>query len=86
MKNERLIILSILVNFFGFMFLRCRAVYHSGVQSRPDSDLLATDGAWTVSCHPQGRTYKTQLRLKNGESAATEAFPDIVLSISDLLG
>jgi Uma2 family endonuclease len=35
---------------------------------------------------PQGREYKTQMRLQRGDSVAPLAFPDVTFQVGDLLG
>jgi len=44
------------------------------------------DDVLMVYRNPQGRTYKTQFRLKKEESVALETFPNVLLAVTDLLG
>jgi Uma2 family endonuclease len=46
---------------------------------------LTTDSL-LVFREPSGATYKTQLGLQHAMSIAPLAFPDLVLSVSELLG
>src|SRR4030095_7726610 len=48
-------------------------------------DLTAAD-TLLVFREPSGATYKTQLALQGASSIAPLAFPDLVLSVSEILG